>query len=107
MALPRERLFTQCRGRRPRRPVAIYGAANSCPKGYSFEGGNRRALFQEAASIGFPRASLIIGSIRKESRNTKGIVFASIGIALTFLETVFTALILLMTIMPHNAAQPL
>ena len=37
----------------------------------------------------------LIGSIRKESHSTKGIVLASIGIALTFAEAVFTVLLLL------------
>ena len=49
----------------------------------------------------------LIGSIRKESHSTKGIVLASTGIALTLLETAFTALILWYAITPHNAAQPL
>ena len=66
--------------------------------------------------IGFPLAALaglvlgvigLIGSIRKASHSTKGIVFASIGIALGAAEAVFTALILLFAILPMDAGRPL
>ena len=49
----------------------------------------------------------LIGSIRKASHSTKGIVFASIGIALGAAEAVFTALILLFAILPMDAGRPL
>jgi len=61
--------------------------------------------------VGMPLAALaglvlgvigLIGSIRKESRTPKAIVFASIGIALTILETAFTALILWYAVTPPS-----
>ena len=49
----------------------------------------------------------LIGSIRKESHSTKGIVLASIGIALTFAEAVFTVLLLLFVTVSTELSMPL
>lgn len=49
----------------------------------------------------------LIGSIRKESHSTKGIVFASIGIALTLAEAVFTIFLLLFVILSTESSMPL
>ncbi|MBR4905866.1 MAG: hypothetical protein IKZ44_03350 [Clostridia bacterium] len=49
----------------------------------------------------------LIGSIRKESHSTKGIAFASIGIALTFAEAVFTVLLLLFVTVSTESSMPL
>ena len=49
----------------------------------------------------------LIGSIRKESHSTKGIVLASIGIVLTLAETAFTVCVTLIALTPDVVALPI